>query len=230
MVGVGTERKSAESETKETRERILDSAERIFSEKGYGGARIKEIAEGAGITGAMVHYYFRTKDELHRAVMDRMFLDLVDLVEHIAPAPLEPVDKLRRFFFAIFDYFAKHRSFARLTAMQAGHENQDYFFKLVKIHVLPMYLDAVEFFEKGMEMGLFRNVDPHQLLAAIYGMIISYFADSPFLAVLMGTDGTGRDMVDSRRRILMEMILRVLLKQPEFAEPLAARIVEEETE
>jgi TetR/AcrR family transcriptional regulator len=49
---------------KNTEQRIIDAAQKIFQVKGLAGARMQEIADEAGINKAMLHYYFRTKDKL----------------------------------------------------------------------------------------------------------------------------------------------------------------------
>ena len=48
----------------DTEVRILQAAEKEFLEKGYAGAKTTDIAAAAGVTHAMLHYYFRTKDKL----------------------------------------------------------------------------------------------------------------------------------------------------------------------
>ena len=50
--------------------RILKAAEQVFAETGFGGATMAEIAEKAGLPKANLHYYFGTKEELYRAVLD----------------------------------------------------------------------------------------------------------------------------------------------------------------
>ncbi|RJO64864.1 MAG: TetR/AcrR family transcriptional regulator [Myxococcales bacterium] len=202
---------------KETRERILDSAEAAFADDGFGGARISRIAKRAGVTGAMVHYYFGTKEVLHRAVLDRMVADLLELVAGIAPKPIDPVEKLQRFFLGFFDYNARHRNFSRLTSMETGHDNRDYFLNLVRTYFRPQYDLARDFFLRGMAAGVFRQVDPDHLLTAIWGMITAYFSDSPFLEVLIGETVMKRDLVRKRREMLMDMILRMLLRDPDSA-------------
>lgn len=52
-----------------TEELILEAAEREFFSKGYEGARTAAIAAEAGVTHAMLHYYFRTKENLFERVM-----------------------------------------------------------------------------------------------------------------------------------------------------------------
>ncbi len=204
-----------DQDQRETRERILDSAALIFAESGFGGARIKDIAGRAGVTGAMVHYYFSTKNDLHAAVLGRMFSDLAAMVGRIAPDPIEPIPKLCLFFYSLFDYCNKHRTFARLTAMQAGKDKHDDFLSQVRVFLRPMYDDAVVFMEDGMDSGLFRRMDPHQVLTIIYGMIFSYFSDSPFMDAVMGREEGAREFVAGHREILMDMILRMLVKKPD---------------
>src|SRR5690349_15074685 len=51
---------------------LLDAAEAVFAERGFGGATTAEIARRAGLPKANLHYYFGTKDAIYRAVLDRI--------------------------------------------------------------------------------------------------------------------------------------------------------------
>ncbi|HEU4717985.1 MAG TPA: TetR/AcrR family transcriptional regulator [Bacteroidia bacterium] len=51
-----------------TEQQILEAARKIFREKGFDGARMQEIADEAKINKAMLHYYFRSKDQLFRRI------------------------------------------------------------------------------------------------------------------------------------------------------------------
>lgn len=48
-------------ETSNTEQSILKAAEKEFLKKGFSGSKTTEIAKEAGVTHAMLHYYFRTK-------------------------------------------------------------------------------------------------------------------------------------------------------------------------
>ncbi|APZ43203.1 hypothetical protein BW247_08950 [Acidihalobacter ferrooxydans] len=52
-----------------TRERILRTATRVFAEKGYNRASVREICQAAGANGAAVHYHFGDKISLYREVL-----------------------------------------------------------------------------------------------------------------------------------------------------------------
>ena len=60
-----------QSHSQDTETRILEAAEKEFFEKGYAGARTTSIAEAAGVTHAMLHYYFRTKDNLFERIVSQ---------------------------------------------------------------------------------------------------------------------------------------------------------------
>jgi TetR/AcrR family transcriptional regulator len=51
---------------------ILAAAEAVFAERGFGGATMAEIAARAGVPKPNVHYYFPTKEQLYRAVVERV--------------------------------------------------------------------------------------------------------------------------------------------------------------
>ena len=69
-----------QSHSQDTETRILEAAEKEFFEKGYAGARTTSIAEAAGVTHAMLHYYFRTKDNLFERIVSEKINMLGDII------------------------------------------------------------------------------------------------------------------------------------------------------
>lgn len=59
--------------TRSVEEDIIRSARHVFVEKGYDGATMREIAAGAGINISMLHYYFRSKDNMFDIVFEDVF-------------------------------------------------------------------------------------------------------------------------------------------------------------
>mgnify|MGYP003588946028 CR=1 FL=1 len=58
----------------DVRARLQEAAVRLFAEQGVTGTTVAEIAKHAGVTSAMVHYYFKTKDQLLDAVVVEMLI------------------------------------------------------------------------------------------------------------------------------------------------------------
>jgi len=68
-----------------TKQRILESATLFFSEKGAKSS-VRDIAKGAGVSLAMVHHYFGSKDDLYGACVDAMYEELAELRAHLTDA------------------------------------------------------------------------------------------------------------------------------------------------
>lgn len=73
-----------------TREAILAAARERFAAVGYDRTRIRDVAAGAGVDAALVHYFFKSKDGLFAATMDLPFRP----AEVIAPVLAEGIDGL----------------------------------------------------------------------------------------------------------------------------------------
>src|ERR1700761_5241380 len=56
-----------------TENQIFEAALKVFQKKGLAGARMQEIADEAGINKSMLHYYFRSKEQLFAEVFMRSF-------------------------------------------------------------------------------------------------------------------------------------------------------------
>ncbi len=62
----------------ETRRRLLDAAELEFAQKGFAGARLRDVAATAGVQQALIHHYFGDKSGLYRAVLDRAIAETAE--------------------------------------------------------------------------------------------------------------------------------------------------------
>ncbi len=80
-----------------TQERIFEAASAVFEEKGYTGARMQEIADRAGINKALLHYYFRTKEQLFKAVFQVMLKKMFQKITSIFAEEIPFKEKIKRF-------------------------------------------------------------------------------------------------------------------------------------
>ena len=71
-------------QAKDTEQLILEAAIQEFSAKGFDGARTSTIAANAGVTHAMLHYYFRTKEKL----FERIFKDKIQYIINMVLSPM----------------------------------------------------------------------------------------------------------------------------------------------
>lgn len=64
-------------------DRILDAALRVFTQKGYDGASIREIMLEAGVTQPVIYYHFGNKQELYKAAVERNMRHFFAEIEEI---------------------------------------------------------------------------------------------------------------------------------------------------
>lgn len=188
---------------------ILDAAENLFAAAGYSGARTQQIAEAAGVTKAMIHYYFDTKEKLFRAVLDRILFELIKLVQEVTSSDAPRVERLETFIRGFFDYVARHPNFSRLSFFVAGGKSR-YFDNIVTDFFRPMFLRSVEFIEEGVEEGVFRPVQTQQFLLSIYAITMQYLADARFISLLLEDDAMSRENLDACRDGLLHMVWQTL--------------------
>ncbi len=78
-----------------TEKAILTAARKVFTRKGYSGARMEDIAKEAGINRALLHYYFRTKDRMFDLVFEQRIREFFVGLAQIISRPLPLFDKIR---------------------------------------------------------------------------------------------------------------------------------------
>ena len=72
----------------ESRAAILEAAAREFAAHGIDGARIDAIAREARVNKALLYYYFKDKETLYGAVLDRVFSGLKAAISTALDRPL----------------------------------------------------------------------------------------------------------------------------------------------
>jgi AcrR family transcriptional regulator len=70
----------------DTRQRILDVAAELFTEQGYEGTSLREIADRMGFTKAALYYHFNNKEDLLRALIDPILSVQGELIELLKKA------------------------------------------------------------------------------------------------------------------------------------------------
>ena len=95
-------------------QQILEAAEREFFKKGYDGARTTSIAKAAGVTHAMLHYYFRTKEQLFERFIDKKMSEVVPLLTHLfGNSDLPLVERIEKTISVHFDFVATNPDLPR---------------------------------------------------------------------------------------------------------------------
>lgn len=104
-----------------TRLGILDAALAEFSDNGLSGARVDAIAARTQTTVRMIYYYFGSKEELYRAVLERAYAAMRATEAGLRLDELPPVDAIRRLAEHTFDHHEANPRFIRLVSIENIH-------------------------------------------------------------------------------------------------------------
>lgn len=107
----------------EPRALLLDVALVLFARQGIMETTLGAIAREAGVTPAMVHYYFKTRDQLLDVLIDERFVPLrAELGRAFADSDAEPADALRAFAEGLVAVAERHPWFATLWVREVISE------------------------------------------------------------------------------------------------------------
>lgn len=149
----------------ETKNRILSVAERIFSEVGFDGARVDDIAKEAGVNKSLIYYYFKSKDE----ILDTLSTSLVEDVKKILIRSVENApdtnqeDSYRQLFDAYMNFIVEKRRIIKIAIAESSKSSSNL---SIVMTVGNLIIDAeVENIRKAYEdRGLHFPTDKQELL------------------------------------------------------------------
>lgn len=196
---------------------ILAAAEQEFLTKGYDGARTISIAKASGVTHAMLHYYFRTKEQLFERIVDEKFATMSSSMVAIMGDPLLPiVERIKGGIAAHFDFIAANPLLPRfvINEIASRPERYEVLYKRAGIVVNSVYNGLQAEIDRAAERGEIERVDVKMLFISIMSLNIFTFVAYPFMEPIMGELMADRErFLAARKAENIETILRRIKKQ-----------------
>ena len=196
------------SEAADTEARIFDAALRIFARKGRDGARLQEIADEAGIHRPLLHYYFRTKQQLYEAVAEKMFKQFLASFD-VAAGDGRFEYTLRAFIDHYMNSVREHQHAAMWMVSENMAGNPvlgELLTRAFETEGSPQrtMVDAIE---RAVASGEIRPVDPRQLMLTVVSACVFPFVSMP--TVKMMNPLAERDFdawVEERKKHVFEVV------------------------
>ncbi len=150
---------------------ILNSANKVFSEKGFFQTTISEIAKGAGIADSAVYRYFKGKEEILFAIpeeqMNLYLSNLDDQTEGIKGAE----NKLRKLIWYHCKFFTTHRAYTHVLLLECRSNTRFYGSKAYEL-IRKYSQIIIRIIEEGIQEGrISDSVSPRLLRDMIMGTI-----------------------------------------------------------
>lgn len=193
---------------------ILEAAEAEFLEKGYGKSRTTEIAKRAGVNHAMLHYYFRTKENLFEVVFQKKAKLMSEVLFFTFEQELPFLDKIKKGISEHFDLVAAN---SQLPNFIFNEISQDENLKKVLVGILKAKADLLiaklkEEMKKEVEKGTIRYMEPYDLLLSIVSLNIFPFISKPLVSGILKLHEEKEisQFLEHRKQMNIEIILNQL--------------------
>jgi len=186
----------------QSRSRILDAAETAFANRGFDGARLRDIAQSAGVHHALVHHYYEDKAGLFRAVLTRA-------LSQVSSTGIEVVDRggsyddiVNGVVAVCFDFFAQHRRL--VSVLEAAYRDEtstsyEIAHQAVGAFTAPLLVAVKRRVEYGQSRGTVRtDISAAMLVMLTFGAIAFRFRIGRGMGELLGLADPDGDLSAER--------------------------------
>jgi len=196
----------------QTRRDILDAAIAEFSEKGYSGGRVDDIAARTRTTKRMIYYYFGGKEQLFSAVLEEMYGGMRDAEQALRLEELPAMEALRRLVEVTFDHHAAHPEFVRLVSVENIQEGRHVAVSAAIRQRNAAVIGTIRaLLQRGEREGAFRaGVDPLDLHMLISAFCFYRVSNRHTLSAIFGHDLQAAESAAAHRRMIVEAVLRYM--------------------
>lgn len=204
-----------------TEQLILEAAEQEFFAKGFAGARTTAIAEKAGVTHAMLHYYFRTKKQLfERIVTKNISLIAQTMITALGDPAMPIVERLKSGIASHFDLIVANPQLPRffLNEVLSRPEHYHILYERIKEFGDKLFADLQKDADEAARRGEIERVDVRMLFISLISLNVFPFIIHALIEPV-SNELMGGLMADKEKYLAMrkaeniETIMRRIKKQ-----------------
>ena len=185
---------------------ILQAAEKVFAEAGFGGATMQLIADVAGLPKANLHYYFTSKEELYRKVVQNIFEIWLNAAGSMDNAP-GPVEGIGAYIDAKMEISRRHANGSKVWASEVMHGApviQDY----LETTLREWTAGRVALIQAWIDQGRMAPVNPEHLLYMLWATTQHYADFGHQIETLNG----GAPLTDAQWRAAKASVKTMILR------------------
>ena len=195
---------------------ILKAAEEEFLEKGYNGAKTTSIAQKAGVTHAMLHYYYRTKEKLFELVFRNKVRLIADSLKYILDENNNFEDAIANFIHVHFEFLKKNPRLVNFVynEVYSNKENLDILHRSIFPIIQEVLNKLNSLIETEVKKGTIKPVNPLQLILNILSVNIMTFIFYPIMIQYSENKSSAyyKQMLKEREESNIQFILNSIRK------------------
>lgn len=197
------------------RESLVAAALGLFATRGFDGVSLAQIAEVAGTTPSLVHYYFESKTDLWRTALGSVLGELrqefdaleKELEDLDCVAALEEV--IRRF----ITFSSRHPELSLILRNERGSEGPRMEW-LWNEQWMPLRSLPLKLIEAAQEQGRLRPAASAHVLAVLVGACLQPLRGRQSLAEIYGLEPSSPEAIDIHADLVVDTLLHGLVRSP----------------
>jgi AcrR family transcriptional regulator len=191
-----------------TEQHIIDTAMHVFFTEGRLNATTQDIADAAGINRTLIHYYFRSRDQLFDAVFEKARLAAMRESESVLATPL-PFKKKTEKLIDVFLKRLKTYPFLEL-AITTGLNGKEADIPTGGPVHMKLFLKEIQ---QEMEKGTIQKTRPVHFLMNLFSLLIYPIMVKPLNMQLFGMNEPEYEkVVNERKKVIMGVLFPDPLK------------------
>jgi AcrR family transcriptional regulator len=192
------------TEKTDKREHILLVAEELFAGKGFDGTSVRDIAHLADVNLAMISYYFGSKENLLKELIEYRFSYVVSLLEEKSNDQLHsPWEKIEWIIDFYVERIVNNRRFHSIMSQEYNTARSAEIKELIT-NIKMQNLERIKkIIAEGQRKGVFRKIDVEMTLATMMGTITQVINSKNVYCVLLRIDTT--DEVEYQEKITQRL-------------------------
>lgn len=200
---------------KPTEELILTAAMKVFTRRGFAGARTQEIAKEAGINRALLHYYYRDKETIFNLIFETRIKEFFGGVFTIFQKEAPLFEKIEQLVEHEISTFSKHPDLAHFVLGEIAQQPERLIHFGEKLNLNPRKLIAsfeVQI-EEEVKQGTIRPIEGRQLIINIMSLCIYPFMARPIIKTMMQVEENQFiSMMEQRKKEVYDFIIHAIKK------------------
>ena len=164
-----------------TIKRILNAAASVFSESGFSGARVDEIAKRAGVNKAMIYYHVGDKEKLYAEVISNVIGNTAELIEGKIRNIRDPEEKLRVYVRAFARNIDDNPQVAPVMMREVA-SGGEHLPEVVARDIFRIVNMLRGILNEGVKEGIFIETLPFLIHIMVIGAMITYKTSAPIRA------------------------------------------------
>ena len=194
------------------REKILVAAKKVFLVKGMAGARMQDIANEAGINKALLHYYFRNKEQLFKVIFKEASDKLFPKINSIFESDSSLFEKIEHFTREYITVMLEN-PYLPLFVLNEINADPHYFIRKIWGKNKPRPEKFLQQIEKEVKKGTIKKISPDQLLMNLISLTIFPFVSKPMFQANLGLDEVQfRNIMERRKKEIPKFIIDSIRK------------------